>query len=90
MGLTLHSAVRVVTSYHWIVDEVLTIARQHKTTTHSHVSYLKKERRTPEEHERHKNCVDELKQKMSDCPDRRWAILRGCVVDKGQFVTHGH
>ena len=28
--------------------------------------------------------------KMSDCPDRRWAILRGCVVDKGQFVTHGH
>ena len=83
-----HPAVRVVMSNHWIVNEVLTVARQLKTTTYSHV-YLSKDR-TPEERERHKKCVDELKQKMSDCPDRRWAILRGCVVDKGQFVTHGH
>ena len=82
-----HPAVRVVMSNHWIVDEVLTVARQLKTTTYNHV-YLSKDR-TPEERERHKKCVDELKQKMSDCPDRRWAILRGCVVDKGQFVSHG-
>ena len=80
-----HPAVRVVMSNHWIVNEVLTVARQLKTTTYSHV-YLSKDR-TPEERERHKKCVDELKQKMSDCPDRRWAILRGCVVDKGQFAN---
>ena len=41
--------------------------------------------RTPEERERHKKCVDELKQKMSDCPDRRWAILRDVFLTKGNL-----
>ena len=68
-----HPAVRVVIqSNHWIVDEVLTVARQLKTTTYSHVHLCKD--RTPEERGRHKKCVDKLKQKMSDCPDRIWAI----------------
>ena len=44
-----HPAVRVVMSNHWIVDEVLTVARQLKTTTYNHV-YLSKDR-TPEERE---------------------------------------
>ena len=40
-----HPAVRVVMSNHWIVNEVLTVARQLKTTTYSHVqcTYLKTE-----------------------------------------------
>ena len=41
-----HRAVHVVMSNHWIVDEVLTVGRQLKTTAHSHTcTYLRTEPR---------------------------------------------
>ena len=77
-------AIRVVMSNQFIVNEILAVARGLKASAFSCV-YLSKDR-TPEERERHKKCVDEMKQKLRDCPDRRWAIVGGAVVDKGSFV----
>ena len=80
----IHSAIRVVMSNHFIVSEILAVARELKTSAYSRV-YLSKDR-TPEERERHKKCVEEMKKKLHDFPGRRWAIVGGAVIDKGSFV----
>ena len=78
-------AIRVVMSNQFIVSEILAVARQLKNSSYSSV-YLSKDR-TPEERERHKKCVEELKKRMHDSPERRWAIVGGAVVDKGPFAN---
>ena len=77
-------AIRVVMSNQFIVSEILAVARELKASAYSSV-YLSRDR-TPEERERHKKCVDEMKKKVHDYPLRRWAIMGGAVVDKGSFV----
>ena len=77
-------AIRVVMSNQFIVSEILAVARELKDSAYSRV-YLSRDR-TPEEQERHKKCVDEMKKKLHDYPLRRWAIVGGAVVDKGSFV----
>ena len=77
-------AIRVVMSNQFIVSEILAVARELKASAYSRV-YLSRDR-TPEERERHKKCVDEMKKKVHDYPLRRWAIMGGAVVDKGSFV----
>ena len=71
-------------SNQFIVINILAVARELKTSAFSRV-YLSKDR-TPEERERHKKCVEEMKKKLRDFPDRRWAIVGGAVIDKGIFV----
>ena len=71
-------------SNQFIVSEILAVARELKASAYSSV-YLSRDR-TPEERERHKKCVDEMKKKVHDYPLRRWAIMGGAVVDKGSFV----
>ena len=78
-----HPAIRVVMSNQFIVGEILAVARNLKNSGYSHV-YISKDR-SPEERERHKKCVEEMKKKMRDSPDRRWAIVGGVVIDKGSF-----
>jgi len=80
-----HPAIRVVMTNQWIVGELLDVARQLKTSSYNKV-YLSKDR-TPAERERHKKCVEDLKQKIHNYPKIRWAIVRGIVVDKGSFPT---
>ena len=80
----IHSAIRVVMSNHFIVSEILAVARELKTSAYNCV-YLSKDR-TPEEREHHKKCVEEMKKKLHDFPGRRWAIVGGAVIDKGSFV----
>ena len=80
----IHSAIRVVMSNHFIVSEILAVARELKASAYNCV-YLSKDR-TPEERERHKKCVEEMKKKLHDFPGRRWAIVGGAVIDKGSFV----
>ena len=74
-----HPAICVVMSNQFILSEILGVARELKTITFSRL-YLSKDI-TPEEPERIKKCVEEIKKKLRDFPDRRWAIVGGAEID---------
>ena len=76
-------ALRAVLKNQFIIDEILGAAKGLRNSQYKDV-YLSRDR-TAREQDRLRKTVTELKKKIKDFPDKRWAIVRGVVVEKGQF-----
>ena len=75
--------IRLVMNSEEAVDKILGHAKELRNTEFKKV-FLSKDR-TKRGQDRRREAVSKLKQKIVSFPDRRWAIVRGAVVEKGPF-----